>query len=95
MLNDKMLKNGPIYSRFFSDRLWTKYKGGIWTDCDWNDQKSIGALAVGYGFENGVRFYKLRGVRGPRWGENGYFRMGETNSYCQLTTLYSLYIPPS
>ncbi|KAM0003572.1 putative zingipain [Helianthus debilis subsp. tardiflorus] len=43
-----------------------------------------GVVIVGYGKENGLKYWKLRNSGGPEWGEVGYFRIQRNvDGYCK------------
>ena len=61
-------------------REFQLYKSGVFTGaCGTN--LDHGVLAVGYGSENGVEYYKVKNSWSTTWGDKGYIRLGKGSSY--------------
>lgn len=58
---------------------WQFYSGGVLSK---NCGKNLdhGVLAVGYGTDNGVAFWKVKNSWGTGWGESGYIRIKRVDS---------------
>jgi C1A family cysteine protease len=61
-------------------REFQLYKSGVFTGaCGTN--LDHGVLAVGYGSENGLEYYKVKNSWSTTWGEKGYIRLAKGSSY--------------
>jgi len=67
---------GPVAVSVAVTDAWYTYRGGIFDDCD-NLHPDINhaVLLVGYGEENGTRFWIARNSWGTGWGEDGDIRL--------------------
>ena len=78
----EIAKNGPIACAIASTKeLYYNYTGGIFRDERGVTKHNHCVSIVGYGVENGTKFWHVRNSWGESWGEKGFFRVvrGENN----------------
>ena len=51
------------------------YTGGVYDEPKCGTSRNHAVGAVGYGVDNGVKYWIVRNSWGPGWGEHGYIRM--------------------
>jgi len=88
--NENALKNavgnvGPVSIAIEADqRGFQFYSNGVFSGkC--GQQLDHGVLAVGYGTDNGVDFWKVKNSWGATWGEEGYIRIAFGNNLCGIS----------
>jgi cathepsin C len=80
---EEVHKHGPIVVSFEPDYNFMMYKTGIYHEIEeklsvpkpeW-EKVDHSVLLVGWGEENGEKFWLIQNTWGPEWGEDGFFRM--------------------
>lgn len=72
----EIYQRGPIACGIaVPDALHTSYKGGIFEDTTGDLEIVHDVSVVGYGVENGVKYWVVRNSWGSYWGEQGFFRV--------------------
>lgn len=79
MMNE-IYQRGPIYCAIDSNPIHN-YTGGIFKDTTGAHDLNHAISIVGWGIENGTKYWKVRNSWGSAWGELGYIRVvrGENN----------------
>eukprot|EP00703_Trepomonas_sp_PC1_P001886 JAP94720.1 Cathepsin B [Trepomonas sp. PC1] len=86
---EEIMEHGPIQGQFFVFEDFKLYTGGIYKHVEGEFLGGHAITHVGWGEENGVKYWIIRNSWGPSWGENGYFRMirGENNSGNEMAAM--------
>merc|ERR1712168_1351633 len=76
-MKEALFHNGPVAVAVNNN--WWDYKSGILPHnfCTKNVDHAV--VVVGYGEEDGKKFWTIRNSWGPDWGENGYIRLQRSN----------------
>mmetsp|Transcript_17935 Transcript_17935/g.15840 ORF Transcript_17935/g.15840 Transcript_17935/m.15840 type:complete len:425 (+) Transcript_17935:630-1904(+) len=72
----EIAKNGPIACAIASTKeLYYNYTGGVFIDTRGVTKHNHAVSIVGYGIENGTKFWHIRNSWGEIWGEKGFFKI--------------------
>eukprot|EP01060_Flectonema_neradi_P026742 TRINITY_DN35_c0_g1_i1.p1 TRINITY_DN35_c0_g1~~TRINITY_DN35_c0_g1_i1.p1 ORF type:complete len:786 (+),score=185.26 TRINITY_DN35_c0_g1_i1:1640-3997(+) len=79
-------KYGPISIALDAmTQIWWPYTGGIVSNCC-NKQPDHAVLIVGYGIDNGQKYWLIKNSWNANWGENGYIRLERGSDQCGITS---------
>ncbi|KAI6214500.1 Cathepsin B4 [Aphelenchoides besseyi] len=79
-----LVKNGPIVAAFDVYEDFYSYKSGIYQYTYGDYLGGHAVRVVGYGEENGVKFWTVANSWHDYWGENGYFRIIRGTNDCSF-----------
>jgi C1A family cysteine protease len=86
----QLVKSGPVAIAVDATSFQT-YHSGIMNNCDFQ-QLDHGVLLVGYGTDNGVKYWIVKNSWASTWGESGYIRLKYGSNQCGLTNAASTII---
>jgi C1A family cysteine protease len=61
-------------------KLFQSYSSGVITSSSCYTSLDHGVLAVGYGIENGIKYFLVKNSWGTTWGDNGYVKIARSDS---------------
>jgi len=88
----------PVSIAYDCSEDFMLYKSGIYDPTQLSNEKKCGqnsdevnhaVLAVGYGVEKGIPYFKVKNSWSPAWGEKGFFRIRRGVNACGLSNCAS------
>ena len=72
---------GPVSIAIEADtRVFQLYSGGVITSTSCGTKLDHGVLIVGYGVENGIKYWLVKNSWSSSWGDNGYVKIQRSDS---------------
>jgi len=87
------LKNGPIWVAFLVYEDFMDYKTGIYENLYGQRLGGHAVRLLGWGEENGKKFWRLANNWNTDWGEDGFFRMIRGQDECWIESLGIAAVP--
>lgn len=94
---------GPMIVAFQAPSSLFYYTGGVFTGPRpktegktengvhaW-EQTNHAVVLMGWGEENGTKYWLIKNTWGPRWGENGYFRIRRGTDECGIESMPTVF----
>lgn len=83
-LQKAIMTDGPIEVAFSVYSDFENYAGGIYQHVTGSYEGGHAVRMVGWGVEDGVKYWKIANSWNPYWGENGYFRILRGSDECGI-----------
>eukprot|EP00727_Mastigamoeba_balamuthi_P010702 m51a1_g6254 putative cysteine proteinase rd21a-like (329) ;mRNA; f:95382-96657 len=84
---ERLLQWGPLMVSIAADRpMFQGYRGGILDTDSCGVVPSAYGVLVGYGSEDGVKYWNVRLSWGSGWGEGGHVRLVRGKNMCGINT---------
>jgi len=75
LLKDAVMTNAVSIAIEADTAVFQSYKSGVITSKLCGTTLDHGVLIVGYGVEDGIKYWLVKNSWGPSWGDNGYIKL--------------------
>merc|ERR1711982_1447 len=79
-----IMSGGPVETAFTVYSDFENYVSGIYHHVTGGMAGGHAVKFVGWGVENGVKYWKVANSWNPYWGEKGYFRILRGTNHCGI-----------
>ncbi|XGW24207.1 hypothetical protein V3C99_005974 [Haemonchus contortus] len=83
-IQKEMLKYGPVQAAFSVYEDFSYYRKGIYKHTYGRPRGGHAVKIVGWGVENGTKYWTVANSWNDDWGENGYFRILRGENHCDF-----------
>eukprot|EP00933_Yihiella_yeosuensis_P027997 TRINITY_DN2180_c0_g1_i1.p1 TRINITY_DN2180_c0_g1~~TRINITY_DN2180_c0_g1_i1.p1 ORF type:complete len:363 (+),score=96.94 TRINITY_DN2180_c0_g1_i1:79-1167(+) len=90
-----IMAGGPVETAFTVFKDFSNYVGGIYHHVDGEEEGGHAVRIVGWGEENGQKYWKVANSWNPYWGEKGYFRIRRGNNEAGIENMVTASAPHS
>ena len=79
-----IMEGGPVETAFTVYSDFEDYAGGIYQRTTGKPAGGHAVKIVGWGVENGTKYWKVANSWNPYWGEKGFFRIVRGKNECGI-----------
>eukprot|EP00927_Polykrikos_kofoidii_P021771 TRINITY_DN20517_c0_g1_i1.p1 TRINITY_DN20517_c0_g1~~TRINITY_DN20517_c0_g1_i1.p1 ORF type:complete len:406 (+),score=61.30 TRINITY_DN20517_c0_g1_i1:100-1317(+) len=83
-IQQMIIAGGPVETAFTVYSDFEDYTHGVYQHVTGSEAGGHAVKMVGWGVENGVKYWKVANSWNPHWGEGGYFRILRGNNHCGI-----------
>lgn len=83
-IQEMIMSGGPVETAFDVYSDFENYVGGVYQHVTGEMAGGHAIKMVGWGVDNGVKYWKLANSWNPYWGEKGYFRLLRGKNHCGI-----------
>lgn len=76
--------NGPVETAFTVYEDFLTYKSGVYRHRTGGELGGHAVKIVGWGVENGLKYWKIANSWNPNWGDQGYFKILRGTDECGI-----------
>jgi len=92
-IQNEIYQNGPVETAFTVYEDFVTYKSGVYRHTSGGQLGGHAVKIVGWGVENGQKYWKVANSWNPKWGMNGYFNILRGANECGIEEEVSAGIP--
>eukprot|EP00933_Yihiella_yeosuensis_P033179 TRINITY_DN2689_c0_g2_i1.p1 TRINITY_DN2689_c0_g2~~TRINITY_DN2689_c0_g2_i1.p1 ORF type:complete len:817 (+),score=131.20 TRINITY_DN2689_c0_g2_i1:93-2543(+) len=73
-----------LYTRFWVYSEFFRYRSGVYHKASGKRRGGHAMVVVGYGTQNGMKYWNIQNSWGPRWGDKGYVKFLRGKNFCGI-----------